>query len=254
MKTSFLTLFALFGFLCLCTPSYAQIVNIESKRVVHVDSSEWYGRLNLGFNLIENGNSIINFNGGANLEYVKGHHWFLALTNFNFIQIEKEDFINDGFLHFRYNYSINKFLSYEAFTQAQYNEKLNLQLRWLLGTGLRFALVNKKDHNAYLGVSYMYEYNEETSPELEFRDHRMSSYFSFSIKPFKNARFTGTSYFQPVLNDFNDLRLSSQSALAIDLTKNLKFTTTLNITYDSRVPEDVVNTIYSFRNGIRLDF
>ncbi len=254
MKNSYLKLGAILVLVILSFQTNAQIVNIEAKRVAHVDSSEWYGRLNLAFNLVENGNSIVNLNGGTNLEYVKGRHWFLTLTNFNFVQVGKEDFINDGFLHFRYNYSINKVISYEAFTQFQYNEKLRLKLRWLLGSGLRFTLLNKENHNAHLGLTYMYEYNEETNPEIEFRDHRLSSYFSFAIRPFQNATLRSTSYFQPVLSDFNDLRLSSQTALAINLTKKLKFTTTFNITYDSRVPEGVVNTIYSFRNGIRWDF
>jgi hypothetical protein len=242
-------------FICLISfQLQAQIVNIEAKRVNLSDTTAVYGQLNLGFNLVENGNSIISINGGANIEFVKKKHWFLILTNYNFFQAGKEGFVNDGFLHFRYNYQLNKYLTYESFTQAQYNEKLNLRLRWLLGTGLRLTLLKKEKQDAHLGLSYMYEYNEENDPEREFRDHRMSSYLSFSFKVFPNAKISNTTYYQPVLNEFTDLRLSSQTALLINFTSKLLFTSTFNITYDSRVPGEVENTFYSFRNGIRWKF
>jgi len=104
MKTLFVLLISLT--FCPITLS-SQIVNIEAKRVTPVDSSEWRGQINLGLNLIENGNSIINLNGGINIEYIKNRHWFLSLSNFNFVQVEQQDFVNDGFQHFRYNYQIN---------------------------------------------------------------------------------------------------------------------------------------------------
>jgi hypothetical protein len=142
-------------FICLISfQLQAQIVNIEAKRVNLSDTTAVYGQLNLGFNLVENGNSIISINGGANIEFVKKKHWFLILTNYNFFQAGKEDFVNDGFLHFRYNYQLNKYLTYESFTQAQYNEKLNLRLRWLLGTGLRLTLLKKEKQDAQYNLRF----------------------------------------------------------------------------------------------------
>ncbi len=241
-------------FLLFAGPAIAQIVNIEDKRVMLDDSTHWYGQVRLGFNLVENGNSIINLNGAISLEYEKNKHWFLSLSNFNFIQVDKQDFVNDGFQHFRYNYRISRWFIYEAFTQAQYNEKLRLRLRWLLGTGIRVPLLDEGNQNIYLGLTYMYEFNEERDPDLEFRDHRMSAYVSFGLQPFKNASLSNTTYYQPVFNDFADLRLSSQTTLAINLTSKLLFSTTFSITHDTRVPDEVENTIYSFRNGIRWNF
>jgi putative salt-induced outer membrane protein YdiY len=249
-----LKLLKLFTILLFSVQLNGQIVNIEAKRVNLSDTTAIYGQLDLNFNLIENGNSIISLGGGANIEFVKKKHWFLALTNFNFFQAGEEDFVNDGFLHFRHNYQINNFLAYESFTQFQYNEKLNLRLRWLLGTGLRFTLLQKKNNDAHFGLSYMYEYNKESMPSMEFRQNRMNSYLSFSFQIFPNARLSNTTYFQPVITDLEDLRLASQAALLINFTKKLLFTSTFNITYDSMVPENVENTFYSFKNGIRWNF
>lgn len=232
----------------------AQIVNIEDKRVMLDDSTNWYGQVRLGFNLVENGSSVLNLNGAISIEYDKDKHWFLSLSNFNFIQVNNEDFVNEGFQHFRYNYKASRWLIYEAFTQAQYNEKLRLRLRWLAGGGLRFPILQKENQEIFLGITYMYEYNEERDPDLEFRDHRMSTYASFGLQPFKNASLSNTTYYQPVINDLDDLRLSSQTTLAINLTSRLLFSSTFSITHDTRVPEDVENTIYSLRNGIRWNF
>ena len=109
-----------------------------------------------------------------------------------------------------------------------------------------------------MGLSYMYEYDEEFFKETDLtiyhRDHRLSSYFSFVTKPSGNFKLSGTTYFQPLLNDWSDIRLSSQAALLFNITKHLHFSTAFNIVYDSRVPEGVVHTFYSLKNGFRWEF
>lgn len=232
----------------------AQIVNIEDKRTERRDTINWYGGVNLGVNLVDNGNAVVSLNGALNLEYVNRRHWLLSLSKYNLIQVEKKDVINDGFQHLRYNYSINDWLTYEAFTQIQYNENLNLTFRWLLGSGPRFRLTGKNKQRAFLGFAYMYEINEESDPKSTFNDHRLSTYLSFAFTIGENLKIASTSYYQPVFNDFNDLRLTSQSAFIFKITQKLLFTTNFNITYDSRVPEEVQNTIYSLSNGLRWDF
>lgn len=232
----------------------AQIVNIEDKRKSYEDTTGLFGNVDLGFNIVENGNSIMSIKAATQLEYLNGKNLFIFLTKYNLVKAEGTNFINDGFQHVRYNYHLRPRLTYEAFVQAQYNERLHIRLRFLAGTGLRFALTKNDNQKAYLGLSYMYEYNEETDPRLFLRDHRLSSYLSFRLQPSDNLTIASTSYFQPLVTNFSDLRLSSQTSLIINLTKRLRYKSTFNITYDSQVPEDVVNTIYSFINGLRWVF
>jgi len=237
-----------------CIELFAQIVNIEDKRKNYVDTSGLFGNVDLGFNLVENGRTITTIKAAVRLEYLKEKHLILALTKYNLIKAAGTNFINDGFQHLRYNYQLKPRMTYEAFVQAQYNERLNLKVRFLAGTGLRFQIVDAAEQKAFLGLLYMYEFNEETDPKVFRRDHRLSSYLSFQLRPTGNMIIAGTSYFQPLLTDFNDLRLSSETSLIINLTKRLRFKTTFNISYDSKVPEGVVNTFYSFVNGLRWVF
>lgn len=254
MKSILITiLFSIFS----CS-AFAQIVNIEDKRGVLADTSGWLGYVDLKFNLVENGNSVISIHGNLRLEYLRNRHTFLGLTNYNLGKVGGNEFINQGFQHLRYNYKVKKRMIWEAFTQAQYNEKIKLQLRWLLGTGPRFEITKTEKNRAYLGVLYMYEYDEEVSKEdnLEeyHRDHRLSTYFSFSVQPHKHMSIAGTTYFQPVLNDFSDLRVSSQTTLNFDINNQWAFSSAFSITYDSDVPEGVVHTIYQWTNGLRWNF
>ena len=254
MKTILISiLLSLFNF---C--AFAQIVNIEDKRGALADTSAWLGYIDLKFNLVENGNSVISINGNLRLEYLQNRHTFLGLTNYNLGKVGGDDFINQGFQHLRYNYKVKRRLTWEAFTQAQYNEKIKLQLRWLLGTGPRFELFKTEKNRAYLGTLYMFEYDEEVSVEDNFeeyhRDHRLSTYFSFRIQAHPHISIAGTTYFQPVLTDISDLRISSQTSLNFDISSHWAFSSAFSITFDSDVPEGVVNTIYQWKNGLRWNF
>ncbi|MEM1319604.1 MAG: DUF481 domain-containing protein [Bacteroidota bacterium] len=232
----------------------AQIVNIEDKRVERQDTAGWYGFINAGLTLVNNGSEIITINGALRVERLQYRHWFMSLSNFNLVKAEGKDFVNNGFQHFRYNYNVNKWLTWEAFVQAQYDERLNLRLRTLLGTGPRFRLFRNDKIRAFLGTLYMYEYNRETDPEVILNDNRLSTYLSFNYKPLSNVTIASTTYYQPLLNKLADWRLSSQSSLLIAINSKLRFKASFNIIYDSKVPEGVANTIYRLTNGIRLDF
>ncbi len=236
----------------------AQIVNIENKRSSLADTSGVFGYFSVGANFIKNTKSITSISGDIRIEYLRKKSRFLSLTNYNLIRANNDRFIDNGFSHLRYNYEVRKRLEYEFFTQAQFNNQIRLKLRALAGTGIRFQLYQAEKQEVYLGLSYMYEYNEiEIVSEVIsfFSDNRMNTYLSASIKPFsENVTITNTTYYQPLLTDFSEVRLSSQTTLTFVLTKHLRFSTIFSITNDTRVPENVPATYYSVRNGIRWDF
>ncbi len=240
----------------------AQIVNIEDRRSFRSDTIAWFGNVRLGFNIVDNGDAVYTFNGGINVEYQRNRHLFLSFSRFNLVRVLDQDFINDGFQHLRYNYRINQQLTWESFGQAQYNEKIKLRFRGLLGTGPRLALLREANkQRAFLGALYMYEYNEENitnendEAALQYlRDHRLSTYLALRFILGPNLVLASTSYYQPVLTNFSDLRLSSQTNAQLTITQKLKFTSTFSIVYDSRVPDGVPNTIFRWVNGIQWNW
>ncbi|MFK8103800.1 MAG: DUF481 domain-containing protein [Saprospiraceae bacterium] len=235
--------------------SLAQIVNIEDQRKLDPqDTIAWFGQVGLQYSIVQNGDQVSQTKFNARFDRVYNRHLVFSITNYNLVNIGSEKFINDGFQHLRYNYRMSKRWTYEAFAQAQYNERLNLRLRTLLGTGPRYAWLTKENYNGFIGVLYMYEYSDESAPDREFHDHRMSSYLSFELHPKPYLTIGSTNYFQPLLTDFGDFRVSSQTRVNFNITSKLFFTTTFNFTYDTDVPEGIVNTIYSLTNGIRFMF
>ena len=171
-----------------------------------------------------------------------------------FGRVEDASFVQDGFQHFRYNYHWKPCLTWEVFTQLQYNEKINLRLRGLLGTGPRFELLDRKKNKIYLGTLYVFEYNEEfleTTQKLFSREHRLSAYLSYTLNPNPILSFSGTTYFQPSVNDY---RISTQQNLTIKIIKNIALSTSLGLSYDSSPPGEVINLIYQLANGIRWTF
>jgi len=232
----------------------AQIINIEDRRTAFDDSIAWHERVDLGLGLVHNTKNIFTLNGGAQIEFQHHDKLFLSLTKFKFVKAGEENFVNEGFQHLRYNQNIKHWLVYELFGQLQYNEKVRIRLRGLVGSGLRFLVLDKKKQKAYIGISYMYEYDEESKSLVIHHDQRASSYLSANIKLKDYLSFASTSYYQPLFNDFSDYRLSSESSLIFNISKRLNFKTTFSITYDSRLPEEVPNTIYSMTNGLRYVF
>lgn len=229
----------------------AQIVNIEDRRTAFTDSIGWYEDLSLGFNIVKNTSQIFSVNGSFQLEVLQKNRMLLSITKFNFLDAGETSFINDGFQHIRYNQIIEPWFTYELFGQLQYNEKLAIKIRGLAGTGFRFRLVNHEKSKMYLGITYMYEYDEESNNQVTHKDHRMSSYLSFSIKIGDRARIASTSYYQPLIKAPVDYRLSSQNSFVVEIFKNLDFGSTFQLGHDTRAAEGAPKTTYSLSNFLR---
>jgi len=161
---------------------------------------------------------------------------------------------NRGYSHFRYNYKVNSLIRWEAFTQWQFNALTKISQRWLTGTGPRFKLSEYEKAKFYFGLTYMYEYEELNLPEIYNNDHRLSSYFTFTLLPEKGIRFTNTTYIQPLIKDFTDFRVSNDTNLSFAINKHLKFTTVFGFLYDSNPPVDVPQTNYLINNGLQYKF
>ena len=173
------------------------------------------------------------------------------------MRVNENDFVNNGFQHFRYNYNYSKRWTFEGFTQVQYNEKTRIQLRSIVGAGPRLTISEKEKAKAYLGLAYMFEYNEIKDTSIIHRDNRLSSYLSFFWQPVEQFSLSGTTYYQPIINDLANLRLSSATTLQVKITDKLSLKLSFQITHDERVKRDAPNvpaTIYTFLNGIRWDF
>jgi hypothetical protein len=248
MKKLFLILIS---FLLLNTFASSQILNVESQRIMQ-DSTGWVGKGDFSFNLTSNQEQVFDLASSLHVQYRQKKNTYILLGGAGMIRAGKNDFDNSGHIHFRYNRDINKWLTWEAFAQGQYNRVLMIEHRELIGTGPRFQLLNNKNSKLFAAALYMFENEmivEETSSQIR---NRISSYVAFNWKVNDHISMNNIMYFQPVIKDFNDNRIMLQSALKFRISEIVGFTVNFNLLNNSNPPPGIKNVVYSIRNGLEI--
>lgn len=232
-----------------------QIVNIERQRIAS-DTTGWFGQALASFSGSQTTKSILSLSSSALLEYKSRStkDLWLIIGEMSLVKSGSEKFSNSGFGHIRYNRKLGGAVRWEVFTQIQYNSLTKIEKRILAGTGPRIKLTQYDEAKFYFGVAYMYEYEELLDPRIHHRDHRASSYFSFTLAPNDHVSLISTLYAQPLIRDAGDYRISNESTLVLAITKKLNLNATFKYAYDSRPPEGVPVSTYSFSNGLELEF
>jgi hypothetical protein len=197
------------------------------------------------------------FDLGAKLHFQYKHknYLWLFLNEYRLIKGGDNKYVNSGFAHVRYNHKVTKeLLRWEAFTQVQYNGVLDIGLRGLAGTGPRFKIYDSDMFRFYCAALYMYEYEENTAKTIFLRNHRISSYITFTID-LGRVELMNTTYYQPNIKDFkNDYRIQSQSDLIIDITDDLRYVNGFSIRYDNFPLPGIPKNTYYFTNGLLFQF
>lgn len=235
----------------------AQIVNIEDKRQDY-DTTGWFGRVDLSANLTEFSSTLFSAAASVRLDRISAASSWLAVAHYRIGQANGSNYINDGYFHLRRSQKVWPAVALEFFGQAQYNEFLALDFRGLLGVGPRWALVKDTPFSAFLGLVYMYGYEElagENGPL--FQDHRLSTSLALRWQPTTWFTLASTSYYQPLLTDFASSRLSSVNSLVFNFNDRFALGTNFSVMYDNRLsgPDDNVPiTTYQWLNSLRISF
>ena len=241
-----LTIFLL-GFQFCC----AQVTNVEAQRV-KTDTTGWYDEINLGFKLVKEVQKVFSFDTDLRLQYKTRKDLYLALGAYDWSGAGSKSLTHNAFLHLRYNRKLKPdWLVWEAFSQVQFNQITKIKLRSLLGTGPRFKLVGKEKARVYLGTAYMYEYTKEKDLELVVRnEHRLSSYFSFSLFPTDAVSMISTTYYQPKINNWSDYRVSGIFELRTQIARKIFLGLVFKLNYDTFPAVDIPMLTYSIQNKI----
>ncbi|WP_235296026.1 DUF481 domain-containing protein [Portibacter marinus] len=240
-------------FLFLGQWAVGQVYNVEQRRLV-TDTIGWAGNLSLSISASKFTKSVFSVNAGSHVQYKTLKDLFLFVANYNIINADGENFDNRAQAHFRYNREFNEWVRMEYFFQIQNNTLTKIESRILNGVGPRIKLSQYEKAKFYYGIAYMYEIEHLTNPEIVNRDHRISSYFTFTLLPEKGISLSNTTYIQPLIKDFNDFRVFNDSNLDFAITSNLRFTTSVSFLYDAEPPENVPGLNYQVRNGLTYKF
>jgi hypothetical protein len=234
--------------------AYSQVVNIESKRM-RSDTTGWLGSAEANFQIAKTVETIFDLSGKLHFQFKHKNYLWLFLNEYRLIKGGDNNFVNSGFAHVRYNHKITpELLRWEIFTQVQFNGVLDVGIRGLAGSGPRFKIYDSDFFRMYCAALYMYEYEENTGKTIFRRNHRTSSYLSFTVEAAR-VEFTSTTYYQPNMKDIGkDYRIQTQEDLIIDITDDLKFNTGFSYRYDSNPFPDIPKNTYYMYNGLIFEF
>lgn len=230
---------------------HAQVVNMEGERF-HRDSTTWSGSLTGNLSLSDYGSKVYYVNAGAHVQYQNEKELYLILGNYGILKGDGKKLVDNGFLHFRYNHKIGKVVRWEAFSQIQQNTIINLQSRFLIGTGPRFKIVSSKKVRLYAASLMMYERDKETTNPDVLDEFRSSSYASVTFLPNEYTEITSTTYYQPKFTDIADFRVFNVLNINIKAGKKVSVNIKWNYLYDTRPPGNTQKYNYDFSTGVEL--
>ncbi len=232
----------------------SQIVNIENKRL-DGNKQGFNGSAELNLNLTMNTKQLLQIGDKIRIGYVKNKHQGLLITDHSFVKSDAADFINKGYEHLRYNYTLKDSgrVVYEVFQQGQFNKIQKINLRLLFGTGFRFNIIDQKNYQLSFGTGFMGEY-EELIDNGNSRDILSTSYLSFDGQFSESIGMNTISYFQPKMIDFGSYRFANETHIRFKINKYLSFRLIYSITHDNRDITDVRKTNYFLKNALTIHF
>ncbi len=242
-----------FLMILVCLDLSGQIVNIEKKRL-DTDTTGIYGDVFANIALQRTSKNLVSIGTGGHLSYNFEKSELLLIGELGFVKGGGEKFANDGFLHLRHTATITKYISWESFTQMQYNTLTKIDNRWLTGSGPRFQLTDYDNALFYWSLLYMFEHETLSDPRLVNNDHRFSTYFAFTLRPQETVSFTSTTYVQPRIDLWSDYRLFTENSLSLGISNKLSLNIRFRMTYDRFPPAGIPALTYDMHNGLTYKF
>lgn len=242
-------------FLCLIKfESIAQIVNIENQRL-STKTKGFTGSIDLNVNYTMNTIQLLQIGDRARIAYNNKRHHYLLLTDHSFVRTSTLSIVNLAFEHIRYNYDLKDSgnFSIEFYEQAQFNKIQKINARVLLGTGIRYHILDFQNYQLNIGTGFMFEY-EELIGFNSTNDILNSSYFSFDGQYSEHIGMNFIMYYQPRLVDTGNYRLSLENQWRFKINKHLTYRIIYSLTHDSRNIPDVRKTNYIFKNALSFTF
>ncbi len=240
--------------LLLTGPLLAQ-VNTESLRKHDLENG-FHNDFSFKFNYSNGNTEYQKYNADYRLDYQfpNWNGFFVGKLNKGFKQTDT--ILNKGFFHFRLLRPISTKISVEGFAQYNFDDFINMDKRYLFGSGIRYLLpfnADGYDFTAYLGLGIMHEY-ERLNSHFETNYIRITNYLTVVWSFFDRYKYTSTSYIQPYINNMGDYRIFSDHTFSIKINDWLSTFFEINLRQDSLPPDNLKKHTFTFTNGLSFHF
>ena len=273
-KAFFILIFSFLAIMAAGQEGKAQILNIERARVERDTANYLTGKAGVNFSMFNrnagknNPNNYLQLTFNGDLAYISGKHSYLLLNYYNYLLVnydsreQRNTVASTGYSHLRANLFRTRNISYELFAQAQADKARGLELRTLLGGGVRLSLYQSKGVSLYLGTGVMHEHEEWENPEkdqiLVVSDlPKSTSYFSAKAKLSDHVSTDGIVYYQvgydSKIDDFRN-RVSGDVSLNFKVNTKFSFRTNFNCVFEDEPIVPVTRFVYAISNGVQVNF
>ncbi len=187
-------------------------------------------------------------------------HWPRLIFGGKYLRDDTRSILDQQFAQFRYSYILTPDLRTFHFVQAQKNETLLLQSRWLVGTGVRYTFHRTAQTMIAAGTGIMGEWERldrsriEDPGELTSLDAiRMANLMVIRREFEGGARLVNIAYLQPDLGQLSDTRILNDLGLSVPITPQVSLTSALEWRRDTRPPAGLERDDLTLRMGLGID-
>ena len=199
-------------------------------------------------------------NAGTRLQWQNGIHTDFLVLSYAYGQSNDVRDTNHGFLHLRHIFQTRDTLAWELFLQAEQDEFARIAFRRLVGGGVRFTLLERRERSAaFLGAGAFYEWETVTTTTGTTdtgtdNTGRGNLYLVLKYHFNNTVRLVSSTYYQPAFDDAADYHAFENATLQVSLTDRLGLRVSVEVRHDSRPPQTVEETDVTYRTGINYKF
>jgi putative salt-induced outer membrane protein YdiY len=240
--------------LALPSPGRGQaILNVEGLQGEEVDGM--HGELSGRLRAASGNTDLFQVGGDMGVGVLTEHHWLRAYAGMERLEQKGKDILDNRYLHLRYNYRFSERFRTFHFFQLQANQNLLLDQRRLLGSGLRYRVLEGARSRLEVGSGFMLESERlndgklgpEEDPDSE--TVRMTNLVVGSGSLGEGSKWVTVVYYQPNVKGFEDYRLSGEVGLGVEIIASLQLDVVLTWRHDSRAPAELEKNDLGLRTG-----
>lgn len=257
-----LSIFFVFAY----TTVSAQILKVDRVTLAVDTSNYWHGNVNFKFDLnnraatVDREITFIGLNANIDVGFASTNHEYTIISNFRYFTTGVGPFVSTGYVHGRVNWLRKKKVSYETFAQVQYDRGRNLQVRYLVGSGVRVSFLRKKKSYFYAGFGVMYEQEQWKDFEGQLINIdliKSTNYLSADFFFNKRIELNTVLYYQTGYSDTLDKflhRINGAINFKIKVNERLDYLTSFQLQYEQTPIIQINRTVYALSNGLNFRF
>jgi hypothetical protein len=187
-------------------------------------------------------------------------HWIRLIYGGGWLSDGDRTLLDSRFLQLRYSWIPSERVQTFHFVQAQKNETLRLQSRWLVGSGIQGQLRVGERTSLSAGTGAMAEWERldpsKIGPDDDPRQDaiRMANLAVFRAESEGGVRLLSIVYVQPRFDNLADARILQDVGLSFPVTERVRFTTSAEWRHDTRPVSGVRPNDLIVRTGLTLEF